>query len=203
MTERSDKYFDDLGVQWRAIAVDVTVVAPRLHSRIRRQSFLIQAALLLGVPIAACGIVLGAVTVWWGWTTATWNFVTRGIAIGVIASLALTMLSSLVSVRSGSGARALTDMLALAIQRAQATLAAVRIGLLSCAIAAALGVAGAVIRARAGRPPALSPVVDLAVLVLVTVILLAWRQRTALTLGKLRYLEQALASEASDDKERR
>jgi vacuolar-type H+-ATPase subunit I/STV1 len=202
MTGHSDKYWDDLGVAWRAIEVDVDVVRPRLQSRLRRQSLLIRTALVLGVPLAACGLVLGALTVWWGWTTATWNFVARGVAIGIIAALALTGLFSLVSVRGSADARALAEMLALAVRRARATLAVIRVGLLSCAIAAVFGVIGAVIRTRAGRPPALSPVVDVALLVLVTVVLLVYRGRAKVTLAKLRYLAQAIASDASDGTER-
>jgi hypothetical protein len=182
--------------------VDVDVVKPRLQSRLRRQSLLIQTALVLGVPLAAAGLVLGALTVWWGWTTATSNFVIRGVAIGIVAALALTTLLSLVSVRASADARALAEMLALAIRRARTTRAVIRVGLFSCAIVAVFGVIGAVIRTRAGRPPALSPVVDVAVIVLVAVILLLYRGRTNVTLAKLRYLEQAIASDTSDGTER-
>lgn len=197
MTEQPDKYWDDLGIAWRAIEVDVDALTPRLQSRLRRQSFLIGVALGLGVPMAVGGIVLGAVTVWWGWTGAVWNFVTRGIAVVVIAGLAMTALLSIVSIR-GNDARALAEMVDLAIRRASASLAVIRIGLLSCAIAAVLGVIGAVIRTRAGSPPALSPAVDVAVLGLVTVILLAYRQRANATLAKMRYLEHAIASNGTD-----
>jgi hypothetical protein len=200
MTESSDKYFDDLGVAWRAIEIDVGVVATRLRSRLQRQSLLIRAALVLGVPLAACGMVLGALTVWWGWTTATWNFVTRGVAIGIVATLALVTSLSLVSVRASDDAQALAEMIALAIRRASRTLTAIRVGLLACAIAATFGVIGAVIRTRGGKPPALSPIVDIAILVLVTVILLAYRQRTNVTLAKMRCLEQAIARDDSEQR---
>lgn len=200
MTGHSDKYFDDLGVAWRAIEVNADVVAPRLQSRLRRQSLLIRAALWFGLPLASGGIVLGALTVWWGWTTASWNFVTRGVAVGIVAALALTTLLSLVSVRASADTRALSEMIALAIRRARTTLTAIRVALLSCAIAGVLGVIGTVIRTRTGSPPALSPVVDVTLLVLVVVILLVYRQRTNVTLAKMRYLEQLVAS---GDSERR
>jgi hypothetical protein len=197
MTGSSDKYFDDLGVAWRAIEIDAGIVAPRLRSRLQRQSVLIRMALVLGVPVAAGGIVLGGLTVWWGWTSGTLNFVVRGVAIGVVAALALVTLLSLVSVRASDDAQALAEMIALAIQRARTTLTAIRVGLLACAIAATFGVIGAVIRTRGGKPPALSPIVDIAILVLVTVILLAYRQRTNVTLAKMHYLERAIASDSN------
>jgi hypothetical protein len=198
MSGPSENNWDDLGVAWRAIDVDINVVTPRLQSRLRRQSLFIRAVLLLGVPLLACGIVLGALTVWWGWRTVMWNFVIRGVAIGIIATLALTALLSLLSIRGSDHARALSEMIELAIRRARASLAVIRIGLLSCAIAGGLGVVGAVVRTRAGKPPALSPVVDVVVLVLVTVILLAYRHRAGVTLAKLRYLKQAIASDETD-----
>jgi hypothetical protein len=193
MTGHSDKYWDDLGVAWRAIEIDIDAVTPRLRSQLRRQSLLIRAALVLGVPLAACGIVLGALTVWWGWTTETWNFVTRGIAIGVVSALVLKTLVSFVSIRTDADARALAEMLDLAIRRARTTAVVIRVGLFSCAIAAVLGTVGAVIRTRAARPPALSPVVDVVVLVLVTAILLLYRQHTSVRLAKLRHLQEAIA----------
>jgi len=200
MSGNTDKYWDDLGVAWRAIEVNVDVVMPRLRSRLRRQSLLIRTALVLGLPIATFAIVLGALTVWSGWSSSTWNFVTRGIAIGVIGALALKTLVPLVSVRDAADARALTDMLDLAIRRARTTLVTIHVALSACVIAAVLGGIGAFIRTRAGSPPALSPVVDVAVLALVAATLVLYRQRTSDSLAQLRFLTQALASDSSHAK---
>ncbi|HUK36717.1 MAG TPA: hypothetical protein VLV86_22535 [Vicinamibacterales bacterium] len=194
MTGDVDKYFDDLGVAWRAIEIDADVVRPRVQARLRRQSLTIRTALMLGVPLAVCGIALGALTVWWGWTTATWNFVTRGIAIGVISVLAVKALVSLAAVRTSADARTLSEMLELTIRRARSTLVVIHVGLLSCAIAVVLGVIGAVIRTRAGRPPALSPVMDVAILALAAVILLVYRQRATVGLARLRYVAGVISS---------
>jgi hypothetical protein len=202
MTGEPDKYWDDLGIAWRAMDVDVDVVMPRLRSRLQRQSLLIRSGLLLGVPLASCAIVLGALTIWWGWTSSTWNFVTRGIAIDVVAALALQVLLSLVSVRDSADARALTDMLDLAIRRARRTLVAIHVALSACAIAAVLGLIGAVIRTRSGTPPALSPVIDVAVLVLVAAILLAYRSRIVDRLGRLRYLTKVITPGSSHETKR-
>jgi hypothetical protein len=203
MNEHSEKYWDDLGVAWRAIDVNIDVVTPRLRSRLRRQSFLIRAAFVIGVPLATCAIVLGALTIWWGWATAAWNFVIRGTAIGIVATLLLKALLSFASIRTDADARALAEMLDLAIKRARTTVAVIRVGLFMCASATVLGIVGAVIRTRAGNPPALSPVVDVAVLMLVTVIVLVYRQRARVTLAKLRHLKQAIESNPSGDLGRR
>ena len=197
MSGDTDKYWDDLGIAWRAIDVDASLVMPRLQSRLRRQSLLIRTALVLGLPTASLAIVLGGLTVWWGWTSSTWNFVTRGIAIGVIGTLALKTLLSLASVRDSADARALADMLNLAIRRARTTLVMLHVALAACAIAAVVGAIGAVIRTRAGNPPALSPIVDIALLALLVATLLAYRQRTSNSLAKLRFLSRAIAADSS------
>ena len=197
MSEDTDKYWDDLGVAWRAIDVDVDVVMPRLHARMRRQSLLIRTALVLGLPMASFAIVLGLLTVWWGWSSSTWNFVTRGIAVGVAGALALKTLLSLASVRGSADAQALTDMLDLAVRRARTTLAVIHMALFACALAAVLGAMGTVIRARSGNPPALSPVVDVVLLALVAATLLGYRQRTSDGLAKLRFLTKVIASDSS------
>ncbi len=87
MTTSRDPYWDEWGVAWSAINPDVTIIAPRLKARLRRQSLLIMAGLLTGLPLSAVGILLGVLTIWSGWTTGTWNFVTRGIAIGAISAI--------------------------------------------------------------------------------------------------------------------
>ena len=202
MNEHAEKYWDELGVAWRAIEVKADVVGPRLQARLRRQSLLIQSALAAGIPLGALGIVLGVMTIRVGWVTGAWYFIARGTAIGIIAALALTTSVTLVAVRANSDARALAEMLDLAIRRARASLLVIRVSLLSCAIAAALGVVGAVFRTRAGRPPALSPIVDVAVLLLIAVSLLVYRQRTTASLSKLLYLEELVASNRSQPHER-
>ena len=194
MTEQADKYWDELGVAWRAIELDAEVIGPRLQSRLRRQTLLIWSALVAGVPLGAAGILLGVMTIRIGWVTGAWYFVARGTAIGIIAALALTTSLALVSVRADADARALADMLGLAVKRARKSLLVIRVSLLSCVIAAALGIVGTVFRIRAGRPPALSPVVDVAVLVLVAVSLLVYRQRTTADLARLRYLSEVVAA---------
>ena len=58
-------------------------------------------------------------------------------------------------------------MIDLAIARAQRTLVTIRLGLYACAVAAVFGLVGTAIRTYLTRPPRMSPVVDLAVLVMV------------------------------------
>ena len=87
MTARDNAYWDELGVEWRALNPDPDIIGPRLKSRLRRQSLLIRAGLMAGLLLSAGGVILSLITIWMGWTTVTWNFVTRGIAIGAVSVL--------------------------------------------------------------------------------------------------------------------
>ena len=46
---------------------------------------MITAGLVAGLPLSASGLLLGVLTIWRGWTTGTWNFISRGVAIGAIS----------------------------------------------------------------------------------------------------------------------
>jgi len=87
MTESSDTYWDELGVAWCAIDPDVTVIASRLETRLRRQSQWITAGLVIGLPLGAAGVLLGVATIGIGLSSAAWNFVTRGIAIVAMSAM--------------------------------------------------------------------------------------------------------------------
>jgi len=111
MTTPRDAYWDELGIAWCAIKPEVNVIAPRLKARLRRQSLLITAGLVIGLPLSAAGLLLGALTIWSGLTTGTWNFVTRGLAIGVISAIVAIAVSLLLPVRASEAARALSEMI--------------------------------------------------------------------------------------------
>lgn len=195
MTTPRDAYWDELGIAWRAIEPELAILAPRIKARLRRQSWSITAVLIIGLPLSAAGFVLGAFTIWSGLATGTWNFVTRGVAIGLMSSMAAIALSMLLPVRASDAAGKLSEMLDLAIARAQRVLATIRLGYYACAIAAVFGLMGAATRTYLTRPPQLSPAVDLAVLAIFALGLFLWGRRVRVNLEKLRYLKRVLAVE--------
>ena len=87
MTTPPDPFWDELGVAWAAINPELAVIMPRLQSRLRRQSIMITASLIAGMPLTLATFLLGVYTIWRGWTTGAWNFVTRGMAIVAIAAI--------------------------------------------------------------------------------------------------------------------
>ena len=192
MTATTDAYWDELGVAWSAINPDINLIMPRLESRLRRQSFLIRVGVALGTLLAAGGFIIGAVTIWRGWSTDTWNFVTRGIAILAISVL-LSIAVFLLPVRASKDVKALAEMIDLAIARAERSLKMIRLGFYACAVAAVLGLAGTVIRTFLSRPPSLSPIIDVVVLAIFALGLFLYARHTRVDLAKYRYLKKALA----------
>jgi hydrogenase-4 membrane subunit HyfE len=193
MTATTDSYWDELGVAWSAINPDINVIMPRLKSRLRRQSFLIGAGVALGILLAAGGFILGVVTLWNGWTTDAWNFITRGVAILVTSALVSTAVSLLLPVRASGDVQALLEMIDLAIARAERILNTIRLGFYACAVVAVLGLAGTAIRTHLGRPPSASPLGDLAMLAILALGLFFYARHTRVDLAKYRYLRKALA----------
>lgn len=193
MTAPDDRYWDDLGVAWRAISPDASAIAPRLEARLRRESTLIRAAFVVGVPLSVGGVGLGVFTMWRGWTTGTWNFVSRGSAIVAIAILLAIAMSELMAVRAAHTARAVSDMLDLTIERAYRTLIALRLALIACAVAAVMGLAGTAVRSHLAAPPRMSPVIDILLLAMLALALLVWKRDLRRRLEQLRAVKRALA----------
>ena len=197
MTMRDDAYWDELGVAWRAMEVNNSVTTGRLHSRVRRQSIAIVAALAIGLPLCGGGFFVGIATMWSGWANTTWNFITRGFAIVMISAITARTLSLLLPVRASAEARALPEMLRLAIRRAERTLTIVGLSFWACGIAAVFGLAGTALRTHQSRPPALSPLIDMAVVAITAIGLFLYRRNTKVTLAKFQYLQKAIASDPS------
>jgi len=195
VTKSSDAYWDELGVTWCAIEPNASVIASRLEARLRRQSRWMTSGVVIGLPLGAAGVLLGMATIGIGFFGA-WNFVTRGIAILAMSAILTFALASLLQVRSGSTTGALAEMIDLAIDRAQRTLSLVRAGLYSCVIAAVFGLVGTAIRTHLGRPPKLSPIVDLVILGLIALVLFLYGRQVRVEQGKYRTLKQALAVDA-------
>jgi len=173
----SDPFWEELGVAWTAIRPDTQVVLPRLQRRIRNQSALINAGLVLGVPAALAALALGIDCIWIGCTTGAWNFVTRGFAFLAVAVTLSLAIRALLQVRAERGLQSVPEMLDLAIARSRKTLLAIRLGYWTCGLAALSGLLGTAIRTHLSRPPALSPVVDLVVLALIVLGLFLYSRR--------------------------
>ena len=190
----NDAYWDSLGVAWVAVEPDSQVIGPRLKARLRWQSWKIRIFLALGGPLSVLGVGLGLWTIWRGWSTETWNFVTRGVAIAAICVLLAFALGAMAAaVRDRT--KSLADMIALASARTERWLLAIRLGYWACTIAAALGLIGTALRSHFTRPPALSPFVPLAVLALGALILFFLQRVMRDTLMRYRHLQRALALE--------
>lgn len=189
-----DVYWDDLGVAWRAIDSELPRMMPRLQARLRRQSFAIAAALILGIPLAGAGLVLGAFTIWHGWTTTTWNFVTRGIAIALISALLVYALASFLPFRTHADIRTLSEMLDFATARIRRTLFVIRTAIVACVIATVFGVVGAGMRIYAGSPPRLSPVIDLMIIGLIVLFLWLYGQKLSTEGRTLDYVRRSLGA---------
>ena len=193
MIATSDAYWDELGVAWSAINPDINVIMPRLKSRLRRQSFLIRAGVAIGALLGAGGFIVGFATIWRGWATDTWTFVTRGIAIVVVSALVSIAVSLLLPVRASADVKALTEMIDLAVARAERTLKTIRLGFYACAVLAVFGLVGTAVRTYLSRPPAVSVAIDLAALAIFALGLFVYARHTRVDLAKYRYLKKALA----------
>jgi hypothetical protein len=171
----------------------VGLIAPRLEARLRRQSRLITAGLAVGLPVGVAGVLLGIATIWSGWHSGAWHFVTRGFAIVVIS---VTTTFSLLSLRRGNSdvaTRSLSKMIEFAVVRARRTRALVQTGLYLCAVTAAFGVAGTIIRSHLASLPRMSPILDLALLGLVAVVLSLKERQIKVEIEKFRALQNALS----------
>jgi hypothetical protein len=193
MTESSDAYRDELGVAWCAIDPNVSVIASRLQVQLRRQSRWITAGLVIGLPLCLAGILLGVMSIGIGGFSRQWNFVTRGIAIIAMSAILTIALSSLLDVRSFRTTSALSEMINLAVERAQRNLLLIRAGLYACVIAAVFGLVGTAIRTHLGRPPKMSPIVDLVILALIALALFLGGRQIRVRMEKYRALNRALA----------
>ena len=191
-TTPHDRYWDELGVAWRAVNPDVALLSQRLRARLRRQALLITSGLAVGLPTGAIGLVVGLWTIWRGWSTGTWNFVTRGATIALVCGLFVGALMLLATVRAGDTARSASDMLGVAIARERRIVSAIRLGLIACVVAVVMGLVGTAIRSALAAPPRLSPVVDVAVLVMFALGLITYGRHARITLERLRALKAAL-----------
>jgi hypothetical protein len=193
MTNDDDTTFDELGVIWCAKVPQIAVTTERVRQRLRRDSLLIISALCIGIPVCVAGLALGARTVWIGWTTGTWNFVTRGVAIAVIAGIVAAALRLLWSMRVDRASEPLSVMIDVAIARAHRTLKLIRYGYVGAGTAVVLGLVGSGLRIRFASAPRVSPFLDVAIVAAACAGLYVYGQFVVRELTKLRHIRRALA----------
>ena len=190
MSDRKDAYWDELGIAWRAQEPEAALVASRLEPALKLQAALVRSAALLGLPCGVLGLGLAGWTVWAGVSGHAWNFVTRGLTLGVVAAMALVAAAALRAALKGES-RSLRERLDLAILRAERLMQAASLGCAALAVLAVGGLAGYAIRARLGRPPQASPVEALLALAVLALIL-AWT-RASQSRARERYQRVARA----------
>lgn len=193
MTDPSDAKWDELGVAWRAIDPNINVISSQLAARLRRQSRWLTACVVIGLTLCVVGMLMGVGTIGIGLSSGAWNFVIRGIAMIAISAMLLFPLWSLQSDIAADAASDLSQMIDQAVERAQKTLSLTRAALYSCVVAAIFGLVGTAIRTHLGRPPKMSPTLDLIILALVASVMFFYGRHIRVDLGKYRILKQALA----------
>ena len=188
----NDAYWDELGIAWRATVPDTGLAVSKLEARLGRQEALTRIGVAIGVGGGLLALGLAAWTVWIGANGHAWNFVTRGVSIAVVGILMLFAASSLGGGGRGAGG-SLRDMLELSMRRAERQARAAGLALLAVGVLAVGGLAGYAVRARMGRPPAMSPVDALLALAVLGLALLWIRHGQARAARTCRHLTQALA----------
>jgi hypothetical protein len=189
---KKNAYWDELGIAWCAAQPETEIVIPRLKGRLRGQSFLLALCVTAGLLLGIAGALLGVWTLWTGWTNGAWNFVTRGTALIAVSAIMSVAALQLLPVMASDQARALPDMIDLTIARAERLLIAVRLGLVACAVAVVLGLAGTAIRILSGKPAAMSPIWPTAILAILALVLFLYSRHVRHRRRKFRYLKDAL-----------
>jgi hypothetical protein len=191
-----DVYWDELGLAWCAIDPETEVISCRLEERLRVQSFLITAGAVAGLSFGLIGALVGAYSVWRGFSLGLANFVARGAVLIGVAFIPAVAALKLLPVLSGNQAKTLPEMINLSIARAERLLIAMRLGWFVSVVLAGLELTGMGLRAYAGRPPAMPLVLELALLSVLLILALGsfWYGRQVNLEGrKFRYLQHALA----------
>lgn len=170
-----------------------SVLRSRLEVQLRCQSRWIATGLGIGVPLCILGMLLGVLSILAGLPSGSWNFITRGIAWIAMSGVLTFGLLQLLEVQSGRTAGALLDLVDLAIGRMQKTLGLIKAGLGACAFPVVSWLVSIAFRSHFGRPPRLSPILALEILVLIALVLVVGAWRLKVGLRKYRILRQALA----------
>ena len=194
MATIDDRFWDELGVSWRATILDVGSVSSRLEARVRLQRAIVTAGTVAGAGVSLLGFGLAAWTLYIGWSNQTWHFLTRGATLAVVSFMTL-MATLALRERNGVETRSLREMLQVSIARSERLLRAAELCSYSVLILALGGTLGYALRIGVGRPPAMSPVEDLLALSIAGLALVWYRRGQASALRKYRHLSQVFSAE--------
>jgi hypothetical protein len=189
----TEPFWDELGIAWQATPAP-EVPLDRMKARFSRESRQIGLAIGLAGLGGAFLAALGAFTVWQGARLGVLNFEIRGAAVLIVAAILWAIVGMLWPARGGD-ARSQREFAELGLARARRSRRSVVMALAACAVAAVMGVIGTIVRTTAGNPPALSPVIDLAILALLAVIVEALRRKFRSDEARFAYLRDALGAE--------
>jgi len=193
-----DPYWDELGVAWCAIKLEAEPTSARLGSWVRRQSLLIAIGLAIALPLGVLGFLLGVYTIIVGLRTGAWFFVTRGMTIDIVSMLVLYAWSLLLPVRARENAKAMSDMIDLAILRTRRILRVIQVSYYACGILLVGGLAGAYIRASVGKPSQGPLVLSSLILGICATGAFLYGREMRRSLEKFSHLKQVLRSDAAE-----
>jgi hypothetical protein len=193
MPRDDNAFWDELGVSWRASISDPGMMSSRLEARLKLQTALLTAGTMAAAALSLVGFGLAAWALWVGWTNEIWNFITRGVTLAAVSSLAIMAISAL-RTRNGIETRSLRDMLQVSITRTERLIRAADLACYSLVILAVGGMVGYALRIRLGRPPSISPVEGLLVLSLAGLALVWFRSSQARALRKYQHVRQVFDS---------
>lgn len=193
MARNEDAFWDELGISWRASVPDPRLVSARLEARLKLQSVLLTAGSIAAALVSVVGFGLAAWVLWIGWTSHTWNFITRGVTLAAVSLLAI-MAGLALRTRSEAETRSLRDMLQLSITRTGRLIRATELTCYPVVILTVGGLVGYALRIRLSRPPAISPVEDLLILALAGLGLIWFRWSQARALRRYRHIRRIFDS---------
>lgn len=136
MTPSGDRFWDDLGIAWRAADIQASSLMPRLRTQIARERRHQRAAVAIGVFAAICGVGIGI----------AWMMTNRAPAVRWLSGIVIAGLAAIIAF-SGSLQRSLTSgdtasligMLDLAIAQAERRQRDAKAGYLASGIVIVVG----------------------------------------------------------------
>lgn len=190
MARDDDAFWDDLGVAWRASIPDAGLVSSRLEARFRLQSALLTGGTIVGSVTSLLCAGLAVWALWVGWSSPTWNFLTRGVTLAAVSVLAV-MATLALRARDGMRTRSLRETLQASIVGIERLIRAADMACYAMVILAFGGTVGYAIRMHLARPPAVPLAEDLLALAVAGLVLGWYRRSQVHTLRKYRHLSQA------------
>jgi hypothetical protein len=189
MSTPDDSFWDELGVSWRATIRDAGVLSSRLEARLKVQRALLTTGTVAGAVVSLLGIGLAGWTLYIGWSSQIWHFLTRGATLAIVSLLGI-MATLALRERNGIETRSVREMLRASIARTQRLIRAADLAFYSMLIFALGGTIGYGLRIHLGHPPAVPLVEDLLALATAGLALVWFRRSETYALKKYRYLSE-------------